>query len=356
MTTHPSQAFKKNQNQIVWIDLDNSPHVLFFYPIVRELRKRGVEVIITARDFAQVYSLAALFGLECIKVGKHYGKNIVFKVGGTAIRAMELLPIIRKAKPSLAFSHGSRSQLLLSKILGIPSLLAMDFEGAKGFPLLSPSMVLLPAVLYEKLNKNGNSHKLLQYPGIKEDVYVPEFIPDKGIVDEFKLTDENVIVTLRPPATLAHYHNPKSEYLFEEIVKRLLSFDQIKVFILPRTHDQGEEIRERWYTGFEEAKLIIPEKVVNGLNLMYHSDLVISGGGTMIREAAALRIPSYSFFQGEIGAVDQFLVADQRLILISSLDDILEKIRIEKKAEVTVKENGASPALNHIVELVEGMH
>src|SRR5690606_10071412 len=124
------------------------------------------------------------------------------------------------------------------------------------------------------------------------------------------------------------------------------SFHNIKVFILPRTLDQGEEIKNRWHTAFEEKKLIIPAKVVNGLNLMYHSDLVISGGGTMIREAAALKIPSYSFFQGEIGAVDQFLVADQRLLLISSLDDIMNKIRIEKKAEVTVKENGASPALN----------
>ncbi len=355
MATQPTTTANQGKKPIIWIDLDNSPHVLFFYPIIRELRKKGVEIIITARDFAQVYSLAALFGLECIKVGRHYGKNMVLKVAGTAIRAIELYPIIRKAKPSLAFSHGSRSQLILSKILGIPSLLAMDFEGAKGFPLLNPSMVLLPEVLYKKLNKNGNGKNLLQYPGIKEDVYVPEFLPDKSIVDEFDLKDDDVIVTLRPPATLAHYHNSKSEFLFEEIVKRLLSFDNIKVFILPRTVEQGEEIRNRWYTGFEEKKLIIPAKVVNGLNLMYHSDLVISGGGTMIREAAALRIPSYSFFQGEIGAVDRFLVADQRLMLISSLDDIMNKLRIEKKGTVAIKENETSPALNHIVALVEGM-
>lgn len=338
---------------VLWIDLDNSPHVLFFYPIIRELENRGMSVIVTARDFAQVYGLAELFGLDCIRVGRHYGKNIVNKIGGTALRAFELLPIIIKAKPDLAFSHGSRSQLLLAKILGIPSLLAMDFEGAKGFPILSPTMILLPAVLYEKLNKNGKGNKLLQYPGIKEDVYVPEFQPDKAIINEFNLSDEDVIVTLRPPATLAHYHNPKSEFLFEEIVKKLLSFDKIKVFILPRTLDQGDEIKSRWYTGFEDAKLIIPGQVVNGLNLMYHSDLVISGGGTMIREAAALKIPSYSFFQGEIGAVDQFLVAEKRLTLITSIEDIIEKLKIEKKTNHSIGSNRSSTALERIVQCVE---
>lgn len=345
----------KFNKPVVWIDLDNSPHVLFFAPIIRELRKKGIKVIITARDFAQVYSLAELFGLECIKVGKHYGKNMVLKVAGTAIRAMEMFPIIQKARPSLAFSHGSRSQILLSKILGIPTLLAMDFEGAKGFPLLNPSMVLLPEVLYKKLQKNKKNNNLFQYPGIKEDVYVPEFQPDKGIINDLNLIDDDVIVTLRPPATLAHYHNPKSELLFEEIIKKLLSFEKIKVFILPRTVNQGEEIKSRWYTGFEEGKFTIPGKVVNGLNLIYHSDLVISGGGTMIREAAALRIPSYSFFQGEIGAVDQFLVAEKRLTLISSIEDIMEKIRLEKKSAVTITNNGTSPALQRIVELVEGI-
>ena len=31
-------------NNIVWIDLDNTPHVPFFKPIIEELEKRGHEV------------------------------------------------------------------------------------------------------------------------------------------------------------------------------------------------------------------------------------------------------------------------------------------------------------------------
>jgi predicted glycosyltransferase len=43
------------------------------------------------------------------------------------------------------------------------------------------------------------------------------------------------------------------------------------------------------------------------LNLIWYSDLVISGGGTMNREAAALGVPVYSIFLGKSGAVDRYL-------------------------------------------------
>ena len=63
-----------NSNKI-WIDLDNSPHVPFFNPIVEELMKRGYDVKITARDCFQVCGLAGLHGLKYRRIGKHYRKN-----------------------------------------------------------------------------------------------------------------------------------------------------------------------------------------------------------------------------------------------------------------------------------------
>jgi len=46
----------------IWIDLDNTPHVPFFKPIIRELEKRGHEVVLTARDAFQVCELADRMG------------------------------------------------------------------------------------------------------------------------------------------------------------------------------------------------------------------------------------------------------------------------------------------------------
>src|SRR5271157_4699219 len=98
----------------IWIDLDNSPHVPFFAPIIKELERRGHCVTLTARDAFQVCELADLFGLTYKRVGRHYGKHRVLKAYGLGVRALQLLPTTLSAKPDLALSHGSRSQLLVA--------------------------------------------------------------------------------------------------------------------------------------------------------------------------------------------------------------------------------------------------
>src|SRR5919202_1589744 len=47
----------------VWVDLTNSPHVLVLRPVIEALRRRGAEVDVTARDFAQTVGLAERFGI-----------------------------------------------------------------------------------------------------------------------------------------------------------------------------------------------------------------------------------------------------------------------------------------------------
>ena len=77
--------------------------------------------------------------------------------------------------------------------------------------------------------------------------------------------------------------------------------------------------------------MIIPEKVCDGLNIIWFSDLVVSGGGTMNREAAALGVPVYSIFRGKIGAVDHYLSKAGRLVMLESVEDVKNKIKVEKR-------------------------
>ena len=98
--------------------------------------------------------------------------------------------------------------------------------------------------------------------------------------------------------------------------------------------------------------MIIPEKPVDGLNLIWFSDLVISGGGTMNREAAALGVPVYSLFRGKIGAVDQYLAEKGRLILLESTNDVRDKIIFERWDRPAKSNNGNRPALKSIVNSI----
>lgn len=346
----------KTPRDKVWIDLDNSPHVPFFAPIIEELESRGYSVLLTARDCFQVCELAELLHLNYKKVGHHYGKNLLLKALGLCIRAAQLLPLVVRQKPSLAVSHGSRSQLVVASLLGIPSVTMGDYEFAKLFAVIRPDWLIVPQVIPDDAVK-GFKGRVLKYPGIKEEVYAPRFKPQDDIMQQLGLNDKNLIVTIRPPATEAHYHVHETEELFDEVLDYLGDRPDLKIILLPRNRRQANAIRASRPELFRAKRMIIPE-VVDGMNLIWHSDLVISGGGTMNREAAALGVPVYSIFRGKIGAVDRHLAANGRLTLIESREDVRRKLVLRHRQRRMEPTRGTSPTLEkvveHIVSIVEG--
>jgi dTDP-4-amino-4,6-dideoxygalactose transaminase/predicted glycosyltransferase len=314
----------------IWIDLDNSPHVPFFAPIIDELHKRDYTVALTARDCFQVRELIDLFHLKCKIVGRHSGKNKIRKMAGLCLRASQLAPTILKERPDLAVSHGSRAQLIVSASLGIPSLFIGDYEFSTVSALIHPTWLMCPEVIPSS-SIQGDPNRILKYPGIKEDVYVPRFVPDPTLRSQLGLREDDLVVTVRPPATEAHYYNPESTELFKAVIEFTRQQPGVRMVALPRNDRQGDWMRETWPELFSNGTLRIPPSVVDGLNLIWYSDLVVSGGGTMNREAAALDVPVYSTFRGKIGAVDRYLNEAGRLVLLEGADDVPAKLQLTRR-------------------------
>jgi predicted glycosyltransferase len=335
----------------IWIDMDNSPHVPFFKPIIEDLHAHGHTTLLTARDCFQTCGLADRANLEYRKIGRHYGKNSIMKVAGLLIRSLQLMPVALKERPDIAVSHGSRSQVMTASILNIPTVVIIDYEYTK--TVVKPTAMIIPEMIPER-SMQRFTKSVFKYPGIKEDVYVPHFNPDPSIMDELGISNGELVVTIRPPATEAHYHNPESELLFEAAVNFLGQHENTRMVVLPRNEKkQTAGVIARWPEWHKCGKIIIPEHVVDGLNLIWYSDFVISGGGTMNREAAALGVPVYSIFRGEIGAVDRYLSDTGRLVLIEHIDDIAKKILLHKRHRSNHLESTERPARNRIVELIE---
>lgn len=332
-TTDCSTAVSTNDTTVakIWIDLENTPHIPFFSPIIEELKKRNYQIALTARDAYQTCEMADLHKFNYNKIGRHYGKHKLMKFYGLFARSAQLLPFTLKNKPTLSLNHGSRTQTLVSNILGIPTVCMMDYEHTSSLPFIQAKWMLSPEVVAGNFVDNNNLGSVLGYSGIKEDVYVPDFTPDPSIIEELGLDHAKLIVTVRPPATEAHYHNAESEILFSEFMNRIIQVEGSKTIVLPRNNRQKDQIRHDNPEWFETDRVLFPEKVVNGLNLLWHSDLVVSGGGTMNREAAALGLAVYSIFRGTIGAVDKQLSKEGRLVLIESPDDIHSKIKLEPR-------------------------
>jgi predicted glycosyltransferase len=64
------------------------------------------------------------------------------------------------------------------------------------------------------------------------------------------------------------------------------------------------------------------ENAVDGLQLIWSSDIFISGGGSMNRESALLGVPTYSIFTGRKPYLDEHLAGEGKLTFIDTLEKI----------------------------------
>src|SRR5215831_8796245 len=271
----------------IWIDLANSPHVPFFHALVPEFTARGHSFEITARDFAQTVALAEAAGMMAHVLGGHGGGSITGKAGNLVGRAAALRKWARDRGFDMAVSHNSYAQIAAAAALGIKTVTLMDYEyqPANHLAFRLAGRVIVPHTFpAAELRKYGASlRKVKRYDGIKEDVYLADFRPDPTFTETLRklnIASDDVLVVARPPAREALYHRFENE-LFDHLITRLITQATVKMILLPRSEAQRKE--------YETAgNLIIPRQALDGANLIAAADLVVSAGGTMNREAAAL--------------------------------------------------------------------
>ena len=225
-----------------------------------------------------------------------------------------------------------------------------------GMPGIKPTWLMVPSVV--PTETGGGGSKILKYPGIKEDVYLSTFRADETLKERLDIPRDNMLITIRPPATEAHYHNPEAETLLESALERFVRQPNTTILLLPRNKRQESTLRSKWSDAISSRKVIVPTHAEDGLNLIWNSDFVISGGGTMNREAAAMGVPVYSIFRGTIGAVDRYLAEQGRLVMIETPQDVLSKIEaVRRDRSPRPSGDGKSQTLeaviNAIVSIVE---
>lgn len=318
----------------IWIDFGNSPHVPFFRPLVTEFEQRGHFVETTARDFAQTVELARATGFAPVVIGEHGGRKLSGKARKLIGRVGGLVNWARGKKFDLAVSHNSHEHLVAARVLGIKSVTLMDYEHhpANHLSFRLASRVIVPrAYPEEALRRSGaRAEKVRRYDGIKEDVYLADFTPDpefKNTLNALGISPQNILVVARTPADFALYHRFENE-LFDEMLDHLSGRDNVKIIVLARTQAQRAQLAAR----HTADNIIWVRTALDGANLIAAADLVVSAGGTMNREAAALGVPVATTFAGRWAAVDEALVREGRLQRITSRED-LQALRVEKKKD-----------------------
>jgi len=294
----------------VWVDLTNSPHVLVLAPIVRRLQAAGHEVEVTARDFAQTLGLCERLHLEHTAIGHHRGGSLAAKARGLGDRSIALTRFARGKGFDVAIGHGSNDISVAAKLLRIPSSTMFDYEFATVQHnvncRLAQAVVVPDAIPPERLYRYGARHKITPYAGLKEEYYLADFEPDPAVLSELGLDPSEPIAVVRTPPAVSLYHRFEND-LFGAVLKQLRGAQTV---VLPRTEQQRAELTRAG--GF-----LIPEQAIDAQSLIAYADLVVSAGGTMNREAVALGTPVYTVFEGRLGAVDERLIAEGRLLQLT---------------------------------------
>jgi hypothetical protein len=289
-----------------------SAHVLVFRPLIRLLRERGDEVEITARDYGQTLQLLELHGLEATVLGRHGGRSRLGKARSLLSRLSALRRWARPRAFDLALAHGSHELTLSARGLGIPSATTHDYEFAMlqhHLGMRAATKVVVPeAIPEERLTRFGvKPPKLLRYPGLKEEYYLADFEPDPAALDALGVDRERVLVVLRPPPDVSLYHRHANP-LFARTLDHLGALDTVHAVVLPRTEAQREFVQR-----LALPSVIVPDRAVDAQSLIALADVVVSAGGTMNREAAALGVPVHTTFGARLGGVDEELIREGRL-------------------------------------------
>jgi uncharacterized protein len=299
----------------IWVDLTNSPHVLVMRPVIEQLRERGHEVEVTARDFAQTLGLLERFGIAHTAIGRHRGGRIGAKARGLAERSLALTRWARGRRFDRAVGHGSNDITIAAALLRIPSATTFDYEWATVQHnvncRLAAAVVVPDAIPPERLYRYGARGKIRAYPGLKEEYYLADFEADPEVLAALGLDRAEPIAVVRTPPAVSLYHRFEND-LFARVLERLAD---VQTVVLPRTAEQRAELEKNG--GF-----IIPERAIDAQSLIAYADVVVSAGGTMNREAVALGTPVYTVFEGRLGAVDERLIAEGRLRRLASPEEL----------------------------------
>jgi hypothetical protein len=296
----------------VWVDITAPAHVLVFRPLISLMRERGDEVEVTARDYAQTVQLLEQHGIEAELVGHHGGRSRLGKLGTMVTRLSGLRRWARGRGFDAALAHGSHHLTMTARALGIPSSTTFDYEFATVQHQLgcrAATYVVVPdAIPPARLERYGvHPPKLRQYPGLKEEYYLFDFTPDRQVLERLAVDPERILVVVRTPPDVSLYHR-KSNPLFPQVLAFLGRAENVQAVVLPRTEEQREYVR-----GLDLPTVTVPDDAVDAQSLIAFADLVVSAGGTMNREAAALGVPVYTTYGGRLGGVDEALIRQGRL-------------------------------------------
>ena len=310
----------------IWFDITNTPQVHFLIAVKEILYDKFNQFTFTARDFSETTELLGRYvnTTDLNIINSTYGKTNLQKIKSVFSRYNCIKSL--GLDFDLSISCGSDSAIWYSFFNRKRSIAFGDNDTAKQWTYSRfVDFAFFPdAIDTDTLTRQGLNKKFYRYNGYKEDIYISYYKPDEKFKDS--LPFENYVV-VRPENIHANYLNNSSVSSIVPSLLSQLSDKGYKIVFLPRYQED-----RKYSNGI--PNIFIPEKPLNGLDLCYNADAVLTGAGTFAREAACLGIPAFSFYAGKkLLAVDKKLIEEGKIYYSRNASELVQKVSGSSKNE-----------------------
>jgi uncharacterized protein len=332
----------------IWIDIINPSHPLFFRPLIKELYKTNI-VTITLRDRGETIKLAEQFGLY----GRIYGKDYedpIKKIVSFANRTFAMCYSIKNFDYAISFENPM--SVTISKLRGKKSILLLDndlkykiqnnfFQNLESKIKLQANTIIIPRACDQTFKKYNKNDKFKTYNGYKEDFYIADYQPDDNSLEKLPFDD---YILIRGEALASFYVNKKQTILPQ--LFDLLTKENINILFLARDKSDFNYFPKK-----ENISLL--NEPINGLDLIYYSNVVLTGSGTMAREAACMGKPAVSFFPGnELLSVDIHLINEGKILHSRDPKEIVEYVLSNYKKKRTLHLERSANVKKEILKII----
>ncbi|TFG29895.1 MAG: DUF354 domain-containing protein [Promethearchaeota archaeon] len=300
----------------IWIDIEEPKTAIMFNSLFKMFQKAEANMLITARDYDSTFQILDDLRVNYVKVGRHGGEKLEEKLFTYINRLKDLFPYVKRFSPHYFVTFSSVEGTRIAYGLKIPSIGFNDEPRNEPvckliFPYLNNIITpqCIPLEWYEKLYADKN--KIIRYNGIDEVAWLSEFSPNPQILERFNIQKGRYII-MRSEPSFASYFIDKlrpEETLISRIFPPIYKkFPNYKFFLLVRTDKQEQFLKKKIKPFSKEKNIVITRYLPHLVDLCFYSALIISGGGTIVRESSLLNVPSIEYFPGETAPQENFLM------------------------------------------------
>ena len=318
----------------IWIDVEEPKTAVMFKSLIEMFQNEGAKLHITARDYDSTFQILDDLKVNYYKIGKHGGEKLEDKLITYIDRLRDLLPHVKKFLPDFFVTFSSVEGTRIAYGLKIPSIGFNDEPRNEPvckliFPYLNNIITPQCIPLKWYVNLCADATKIIRYNGIDEMAWLSDFSPNPQVLEKFDI-EKGKFVIMRSEPTFASYFIDKLEpeetmisQIFPSIYKK---FPNHKYFLLVRTEKQEKFLKNEIAVFSKNENIVITRYLPNLVDLCFYGALIISGGGTIVRESSLLNVPSIEFFPGETAPQEHFLINNGfPLEHIRDLNTIIER-------------------------------